>query len=86
MQAGVRVPEDCSVIGFDGIPLAAFTTPAITTMGQPMEVMGQIGTEWVLKSLEKEEDSAPDTPVLKLLPPSLIERGSTRLNKRCQSS
>jgi LacI family transcriptional regulator len=86
MQAGVRVPEDCSVIGFDGIPLAAFTTPAITTMGQPMEVMGQIGTEWVLRSLEKDGEWRPDAPVLKLLPPALIERGSTRSNKRYQSS
>ena len=82
MQAGVRVPEDCSVIGFDGIPLAAFTTPAITTMCQPMEVMGRIGTEWVLKSLEKDEENRPTAPVLKLLPPSVVVRDSTREYKR----
>jgi LacI family transcriptional regulator len=82
MQAGVRVPEDCSVIGFDGIPLAAFTTPAITTMCQPMEVMGSIGTEWVLKSLEKDEENHPTAPVLKLLPPSVVVRDSTREYKR----
>jgi LacI family transcriptional regulator len=78
MQAGVRVPEDCSVIGFDGVPPAAFSTPAITTICQPMEEMGTMGTEWVLRSIEKDEESSSATPVLKLLPPSIVVRDSTR--------
>jgi len=77
-EAGVRVPEDCSVIGFDGVPQAAFSTPAITTVCQPMEEMGMIGTEWILKSLEREEESDANEPVLKLLPPSIVIRNSTR--------
>jgi LacI family transcriptional regulator len=82
MQAGVRVPDDCSVIGFDGVPPAAFSTPAITTIRQPMEEMGTIGTEWVLRSLEKDEESETDGPVLKLLPPAIVVRDSTRRYKR----
>ncbi|QNI32255.1 LacI family DNA-binding transcriptional regulator [Alloacidobacterium dinghuense] len=78
MQAGVRVPEDCSVIGFDGVPPAAFCTPAITTICQPMEEMGMMGTEWVLKSIDKDEDRNASAPVLKLLPPAVLVRGSTR--------
>lgn len=78
MQAGVRVPEDCSVIGFDGVPPAAFSTPAITTICQPMEEMGMIGTEWVLKSIDKDEEPDPTAPVLKLLPPAVLVRDSTR--------
>jgi len=78
MQAGVRVPEDCSVIGFDGVPPAAFSTPAITTICQPMEEMGSMGTEWVLKSIEKDEEAGPTAPVLKLLPPTVVVRDSTR--------
>lgn len=77
-QAGVRVPEDCSVIGFDGVPPAAFSSPAITTIRQPMEEMGTIGADWVLKSLEKDEDGGPAEPVLKLLPATLVVRDSTR--------
>ena len=82
MQAGVRVPDDCSVIGFDGVPPAAFSTPAITTICQPMEEMGTIGTDWVLRSLEKDEESDTRVPVLKLLPPAVVVRDSTRRHKR----
>ncbi len=81
-QAGVRVPEDCSVIGFDGVPPAAFSTPAMTTICQPMEEMGAIGTEWVLKSIEKDEEVSLTTPVLKLLTPAVVIRDSTRQQKR----
>jgi LacI family transcriptional regulator len=77
-KAGMRVPEDCSVMGFDGVPPAAFSTPAITTMCQPMEEMGMIGTEWVLQAIDKDEDSPSSMPVLKLLPPTVVVRDSTR--------
>jgi LacI family transcriptional regulator len=77
-KAGMRVPEDCSVMGFDGVPPAALSTPAITTMCQPMEEMGMIGTEWVLKAIDKDEDSPSSMPVLKLLPPTVVVRDSTR--------
>lgn len=81
-DAGVQVPEDCSVIGFDGVPPAALSTPAITTICQPMEEMGTIGTEWILKSLEKDESNVGNNPDLKLLPPSLLVRDSTRQHKQ----
>lgn len=78
MQAGVRVPEDCSVIGFDGVPPAAFSTPAITTICQPMEEMGAIGTQWILKSVREDEEKRSTTPVLQLLSPSIVVRDSTQ--------
>lgn len=40
-DAGKRVPEDYSVIGFDGLDIAQFYNPAITTLRQPMEEMAQ---------------------------------------------
>jgi LacI family transcriptional regulator len=75
-RAGRSVPSDCSVIGFDDIPAAAFTTPGITTIRQPMEDMGRIGAEQVLGVLQ---DSENDTVALgtQLLPPSLVVRDST---------
>lgn len=80
-HAGIGVPRDCSVIGFDGVPPAAFSTPAITTVCQPMEEMGILGAEWVLEAIQHEEDRF-GSPVLKLLPPSLFVRNSTLLPKR----
>ena len=80
-QAGRQVPEDCSVIGFDDIPLAAVSTPGLTTIRQPMEQMGRLAAEWVLDSLGAPESSATETPpdsaTLHLLPPELIVREST---------
>jgi LacI family transcriptional regulator len=75
-RAGRSVPGDCSVIGFDDIPAAAFTTPGITTIRQPMEDMGRIGAEQVLGVLQ---DSENDAIALgrQLLPPSLVVRDST---------
>lgn len=85
IQAGLRVPEDCSVIGFDGVPPAAFSTPAITTISQPMEEMGVIGAKWVLESIGLDEEKRSSTPVLKLLPPTVLVRDSTCLHKRSSS-
>ena len=39
-KAGVRVPEQCSVIGFDDVATSAIYTPSLTTVRQPMEAMG----------------------------------------------
>ena len=39
-KAGVRVPEQCSVIGFDDVATSALYTPSLTTVRQPMEAMG----------------------------------------------
>ena len=39
-KAGLRVPEHCSVIGFDDVAAWALYTPPLTTIRQPMEAMG----------------------------------------------
>ena len=40
-DAGVRVPQDCSVIAIDGISVTQYTIPALTTMVQPAEELGR---------------------------------------------
>jgi DNA-binding LacI/PurR family transcriptional regulator len=80
-QAGRRVPDDCSVIGFDDVPLAALSTPALTTIRQPMEQMGSLAAEWVLASLNAQQagDESPmSRGTLHLLPPELVIRESTQ--------
>jgi LacI family transcriptional regulator len=77
-RAGLSVPDDCSVIGFDDIPAAAFCTPSLTTICQPMEDMGRIGAEQVLIGLQEGEKGKIVVPAMQLLPPSLVVRDSTR--------
>ncbi|EWM10065.1 LacI family DNA-binding transcriptional regulator [Kutzneria sp. 744] len=43
MEAGLRVPEDVSVVGFDDIPLAGYVTPPLTTARQPFDVVAREG-------------------------------------------
>ncbi len=44
-EAGLRVPEDISIVGFDDIPGAAFANPGLTTVRQPLLRMGQIAAQ-----------------------------------------
>ena len=82
-QAGLRVPNDCSVIGFDDAPLAAFCTPALTTIRQPMEHMGAAATHWILRAITgeahaPEEGAAGIAPATtQLLAPTVVVREST---------
>src|SRR5207245_5055079 len=39
-KAGLRVPENCSVVGFDDVAASSLYTPPLTTVRQPMEAMG----------------------------------------------
>ena len=61
-SAGRRVPEHCSVIGFDDVAPSALYTPALTTIRQPMEAMGAAAVGIVLEGiksvLEKREVAA----------------------------
>jgi DNA-binding LacI/PurR family transcriptional regulator len=47
-DAGLRVPDDVSVIGFDDIQAAAYLTPRLTTLRQPLRRMGEIAAEQLL--------------------------------------
>ncbi len=44
-EEGLRIPQDVSVVGFDDIPWAAFHTPSLTTVRQPLGRMGQMAAE-----------------------------------------
>jgi len=77
-KAGVKVPEECSIIGFDDTAPAALSAPPLSTIRQPMETMGttavQIIVDGINSSLEKR-----DSGVIHLqLSPELIVRDSTR--------
>jgi LacI family transcriptional regulator len=72
-EAGLRVPVDIAVVGFDDIPLASMTEPPLTTVRQPIS---QLGTRSVEKLVELLEGKCKP-PCQQLLPVELIVRGST---------
>ena len=57
-EQGIRVPQDVSVIGFDGIHLAAYTSPTLTTVAQPIFALGQRAAELLLDRLAGQEPPA----------------------------
>ena len=77
-KAGLRVPEQCSVIGFDDVAPSALYSPSLTTVRQPMEAMGASAVGIVLEGingvLEKREVAATHRKVA----PELVVRESTR--------
>ncbi|MGA9797800.1 MAG: LacI family DNA-binding transcriptional regulator [Terriglobales bacterium] len=77
-KAGLRVPEQCSVIGFDDVAACSLYTPLLTTIRQPMQAMGAMAANLALERinavLEKREISA----VHRKMAPELTVRESTR--------
>lgn len=71
-ELGLRVPEDVSVVGFDDNPMAAFTTPAITTVAQDFTALGAASFDLLDALLSDSTDTRPPPLV-----PSLIVREST---------
>src|SRR5262245_18711403 len=50
-RAGLRIPEDIAVVGYDDIPLASHTSPTLTTVRQPTREQGSAAAEFLLKRI-----------------------------------
>lgn len=74
-EAGLRVPADVSVIGFDDVHAAAFHNPALTTIRQPLWQMGRLAASHLLRRIA-DEHAAP-FPKRVMVDPELIVRQST---------
>jgi DNA-binding LacI/PurR family transcriptional regulator len=74
-DAGLRVPEDVSVVGFDDIQAAGFTTPALTTVRQPLEKMGEIAASTILDRIEGRGEYVAEIAI----EPMFVARQSTGL-------
>ncbi len=72
-RAGLRVPEDVSVIGFDDSALMNCVEPPLTTVRQPIETMGRM----VIELLVSQINGTASTPDEFLFEPELVVRGST---------
>jgi DNA-binding LacI/PurR family transcriptional regulator len=71
-DAGLRVPDDVSIVGFDDIQSASFHVPRITTIRQPLQLMGSTAAKTLLRKLAGEA-----TPSVLRIEPELIVREST---------
>jgi len=74
-EAGLRVPQDVSVIGFDDIHGASYSTPSLTTVRQPLADMGRLAAQTLLARIEGATDSPAEIPI----EPKLVIRQSTAL-------
>lgn len=70
---GISVPKDVKIIGFDDISLAKYNTPSISTISQPVDLMGALAAKIMLKILKKE----PIEQTKYVLPVALIKRETT---------
>lgn len=71
-EAGLHVPSDVSILGFDDIQSAAYQVPSLSTIRQPLRKMGSTAAQMLLKKLSGEQ-----TPDLVQVEPELVVREST---------
>ena len=76
-QAGLKVPEDISVTGFDDTHSATFVWPPLTTVRQPIKEMGECAIELITQKLSKKPEEISDI----FLNHEIIVRGSTSVSK-----
>lgn len=73
-ECGLNIPDGVSIIGFDDVPQASFVYPKLTTVRQPLELMGQVAVKLLLEQIED-----PNRPPQKIaLATQLVIRDSAR--------
>jgi DNA-binding LacI/PurR family transcriptional regulator len=89
-DASLDVPRDVSVVGFDDIPGAMYHRPGLTTVRQPLRVMGETAARTLLTQLERSDNGDGDgasagaaaPPASLLIAPDLVVRGTTAPARR----
>jgi LacI family transcriptional regulator len=72
-EAGLRIPEDIALVGFDDLPLAALAEPPLTTIRQPIEALGPAAIELLQQAITFPPDSLESI----VLPVELVVRSTT---------
>ena len=80
-DAGLRVPEDISVVGFDDIQAAAYLIPRLTTVRQPLRRMGEIAAEQLLARISNGRRAGAQQVMVE---PELVLRESTCKPRRAE--
>lgn len=76
-QAGLRVPEDISITGFDNILFSDLTNPTLTTIDQPKRFLGAEAARIMMAQLSIPASSRQSAPLIRRLKGTLIVRQST---------
>jgi LacI family transcriptional regulator len=77
-KAGISVPEQCSVTGFDDVAISSLAAPSLTTVRQPLETMGGTAVSIVMDAIKASHENRDWSAVSQKLHPELVIRDSTR--------
>jgi LacI family transcriptional regulator len=80
-EAGLRVPRDVSVLGFDDVLIATTNNPPLTTIHQPLRNMGQVAASTML-ALIRDEIPRPHPPVITVYPKLVIRKSTGHVSLR----
>jgi LacI family transcriptional regulator len=72
------VPEHCSVVGFDDVPLSSLAAPSLTTVRQPLEAMGDLAVNIVMEGVNAGLEKRDWKISRHKMNPELVIRDSTR--------
>jgi LacI family transcriptional regulator len=72
-RAGLRVPEDVAVVGYDDMEYAAFHNPPLTSVRLPYRAMGEAAMQWLAEAIH----GRAAAPLRRTFAPELIVRGSS---------
>ena len=74
-ERGLRVPQDCSIVGFDNIFASALTSPTLTTIAAPLTMLGDSAVRYIVGSLNGNQAAVETIPLT--VPVRLVIRDST---------
>src|SRR6202041_4153838 len=79
LEAGLHVPDDVSVVGFDDIQNSAYISPPLTTVRQPMQKMGGVAARTLLDQIEERMKYVPE---ITIEPELVVRRSSAQLTRQ----
>jgi LacI family transcriptional regulator len=85
-KAGINVPGECSVIGFDDVSPSALFLPSLTTVRQPLEPMGTAAVNIVVDTLNSAAENRKPLAVHRKLPSEIVVRESTRAIRQSKAA
>ncbi|CAI8696423.1 LacI family DNA-binding transcriptional regulator [Burkholderia cepacia] len=83
-ERGLRVPDDCSIIGFDDIEFSRYTYPALSTVGQSVRALGEMAAQTLIERIGGGSTAVPSRR--RVVSPRLVLRESTAIYREPAAS